>query len=162
MSQTQIQAIFIKKAVMKISIERLSGDFMLEARNEDGRTVIMDAAESIGGTNKGVRPMQLILIALGGCSAFDVISILKKQRLELKDIKVEVDGEREDVKDGAATFSDISAVYKLEGDIEKEKAIRAVQLSMEKYCSVTKILKPTASIKVSILLNGIKIYEQLV
>lgn len=94
--------------------------------------------------------MQLLLMALGGCSAIDIISILKKQRQEVEDLKIIVDGEREQVKDGAAVFETIDVKFMLKGKIDKEKAERAVALSMEKYCSVTKTLEKTAKITYSV------------
>jgi putative redox protein len=143
---------------MKVTLNRIDDKFHLEAKNEDGRTVYMDAAESIGGSNKAARPMQLLLMALGGCSAFDIIHILNKQKLVVKDIDIEVDGEREEVKDGAAEFKTIHSIYRLKGDLDPEKVRRAVSLSMEKYCSVSKTLEHTATITYSIFLNGEKIH----
>lgn len=131
---------------MRIELQRVDDAYHMEARNEDGKVVHMDAAEKIGGRNNGVRPMQLLLMALGGCSAIDIISILKKQRQEIEDIKITVDGEREQVKDGAAVFEKINVKFMLKGKIDREKAQRAVDLSMEKYCSVTKTLEKTAKI----------------
>ncbi len=143
---------------MKVSINRLEGNFLLEAKNEDGRSVLMDAAESIGGTNKGVRPMQMILMALGGCSAFDIIHILNKQKEVIDDISIDVQGEREDIKDAAAVFIEAHVTYTLKGNLDPEKVKRAAQLSMEKYCSVTKTLEPTATVTYSIILNEKKIF----
>jgi putative redox protein len=146
---------------MKVTINRLDKNFYLEAKNEEGKTVYMDAAEKIGGTNKAARPMQLLLMALGGCSSFDVIHILNKQKLVIDDLNVEVEGQREEVIDGgAAEFNDITVVYSLKGELPPEKVIRAVELSMEKYCSVSKTLEHTATIKYKINLNGEEIYSK--
>lgn len=144
---------------MKVNINRLDKDFYLEATNEEGKSVYMDAAETIGGSNKAARPMQLLLMALGGCSAFDIIHILRKYRVQLDDINIEVNGEREPVKDLAAVFKDISIVFKLTGDIPADTAIKAVTMSLEKYCSVSKTLEQTAVISYAIILNGTKIHE---
>ena len=76
---------------MKISLKRLDDAFHFEAKNEDGRTVYMDAAEKIGGHNQGVRPTQLLLMALAGCSGIDIINILKKQQQQIDDFQVEVE-----------------------------------------------------------------------
>jgi putative redox protein len=131
---------------MKIELQRVDDAYHMQARNEDGKIVDMDAAEKIGGRNNGVRPMQMLLMALGGCSAIDIISILKKQRQEIEDLKITVDGEREDVKDGAALFETIHVNFMIKGKIDKEKAQRAVDLSMQKYCSVSKTLELRAKI----------------
>jgi putative redox protein len=126
---------------MKINVKRVDDAFHFEGKNEDGRTVQMDAAEKIGGRNQGVRPTQMLLMALAGCSAIDVVSILKKQRQPIDDFEIEVEGEQEDLKDAAKIFTDIKVRFQLKGTIEPEKAKRAVKLSMEKYCSVEKTLR---------------------
>ena len=87
---------------MKISLKRIDDAFNFEAQNEDGRTVLIDAAEKIGGRNHGVRPTQMLLMALGGCSAIDIASILKKQKQQIDDFQIEVDGERENIKEEVA------------------------------------------------------------
>ncbi|WP_236981051.1 OsmC family protein [Membranihabitans maritimus] len=130
---------------MKVEINRISGKYHLKSFNEDGRSVETDASESIGGTNKGVRPMQMVLMSLGSCSAIDVITILEKQKQELVDIKVEIEAEREKDKE-PSLFTEINIHFILFGDIDEKKAQRAVNLSMDKYCSVAQILKPTAKI----------------
>src|SRR5690625_2651698 len=80
---------------MEVNIERISGKFHLKSTNEDQLSVETDASESIGGTNKGVRPMQMVLMAMGSCSAIDVIMILEKQKQDLQDIKIKVKGTRD-------------------------------------------------------------------
>jgi putative redox protein len=120
----------------------------MEARNEQGNSVHIDASPDIGGTNQGMRPMQLLLAALGGCSSIDVINILKKQRQDLKDIKVTVTGERE--KDAVPSlYTEAHAHFKLYGDLDKDKAGKAVSMAVEKYCSVAKTLEKTAKITYS-------------
>jgi putative redox protein len=130
---------------MKIELSRLSGDFHLQAVNETGNTVEVDASPDIGGTNKGMRPMQMLLSALGSCSAIDVILILKKKRQELRDIKITVTGEREE---GAipAVFNAIHVHFDIFGPVDPAKAERAIQLSLEKYCSVTRMVEKMATI----------------
>jgi putative redox protein len=133
---------------MKITLKRLDDAYHMEASNEDGRTLETDGAPKIGGGNKGMRPMQLLLAAAGSCSSVDIISILKKMKQELKDFQVEVNGEREpDVV--PSLFTDIHLHFKLSGNLEEEKVKRAVDLSMTKYCSVTKTLEKTAKITYS-------------
>ena len=80
---------------MKITLKRLDEAFHLQATNENGRSVDLDAAEAVGGSNKGMRPMQLLLAAAGHCSSIDLTMILKKQKQDLKDLEIEVTGERE-------------------------------------------------------------------
>lgn len=130
---------------MKIELSRLSGDFHLQAMNDSGNTVEIDASADIGGTGKGMRPMQMLLSALGSCSAIDVILILKKKRQELRDIKITVTGEREE---GAipAVFKAIHVHFDIFGPVDPAKAERAIQLSLEKYCSVTRMVEKMAAI----------------
>jgi putative redox protein len=137
---------------MKINIKRIDDDFNMEAVNEDGNTLLMDGAPNIGGHNKGMRPTQLLLAAVGGCSAIDVIMILRKQKQDVESFEVEVEGEREKVED-YSLFRNIVLHFKLKGKIDKEKAERAVKLSLDKYCSVSKTLEPTAKIDYKITIE---------
>ena len=133
---------------MKITLKRIDDAYHLEAKNEDGRTIEIDGAVAIGGNNQGMRPMQLLLAAAGGCSSIDIISILKKQKQDLKDIEIEVTAEREKDKT-PSLFTDIHIHYKLTGDLNDGKVKRAVGLSMDKYCSVVKIFEKTAKVSSS-------------
>lgn len=130
---------------MKIDIHRLDDAFHLQAVNEEGNTVETDGALDIGGHGKGMRPMQVVLAALGTCSSIDVILLLRKQKQDLKDIRVSIEAEREKDKT-PALFTDIHVHYQLFGAIDDKKAERAVSLSMDKMCSVGKILEKTAKI----------------
>ena len=105
----------------------------------------MDASPDIGGTDHGFRPMQLLLTALGGCSAIDIILILKKQKQELEDITISVTGERE--KDTVPSlFREVHVHFVLFGNLEEDKVKKAVSLSVEKYCSVARMLEKTATV----------------
>jgi putative redox protein len=134
--------------MIKIEINRLNDGFHMEAQNEQGNTVHIDASPDIGGTNQGMRPMQLLLAAMGGCSSIDIINILKKQRQDLKDIKITVTGERE--KDAIPSlFTEVHAHFRLFGDLDHDKVQKAVSLGVEKYCSVAKTLEAKARITYS-------------
>ena len=130
---------------MLIQLERLDDAFNLKATNEQGNSVETDAAPAIGGGGKGMRPMEMLLSSLGACSSIDVIDILRKMRQPLNDIKVTLNGEREKDKT-PSLFTDIHISFNLYGDLDVDKAKRAVDMSMEKYCSVAKILEKTAKI----------------
>jgi putative redox protein len=123
-----------------IEISRLSGDFGFEAKDENGHTVLMDSSPESGGQNFGVRPMQILLMGLGGCSAIDVISILKKQRQNVVDYKMVVKGEREAGKE-PSLWKEVDLEFHIYGDVDQDKAERAVELSVNKYCSVAATLK---------------------
>lgn len=135
--------------MIKIELNRLNDAYHFEAINEQGNKVHMDASPDIGGTNQGMRPMQMLLAAMGGCSSIDVVSILKKQKQDLKDIKVTVTGERE--KDAIPSlYTEVHAHFRLFGNLDKDKANKAVSLSIEKYCSVAKTLEAKAKITYSV------------
>jgi putative redox protein len=139
--------------MLKIELNRLNDAFHFEASNENGNKVHIDASPDIGGSNQGMRPMQMLLAAMGGCSAIDVVNILKKQKQDLKDIKVSVTGERE--KDVTPSlFTEVHAHYKLFGNIDQDKAQKAVSLAVEKYCSVAKTLEGKARITYSFEIVG--------
>lgn len=133
---------------MKVNIKRVDKDFHFQAFGSCGVPVNVDAAESIGGHNAGARPMELILIALGTCSAIDIISILRKQKQEIEDFEIEVDGKRRE-KEIPAIFENAHIEFKLKGKLDDEKVKRAVELSVEKYCSVYDMLKQTSKISYS-------------
>ncbi len=140
---------------MKISLKRIDDAFNFEAKNEDGRTVLIDAAEKIGGRNQGVRPTQMLLMAFAGCSGIDIISILKKQKQVIEDFQVEVEGEQEKLENQGKVFTDVKAIFMLKGNIDPQKAKRAAELSIEKYCSVEKTLRLAgAKISYDLILNG--------
>ena len=131
----------------KIELARVSGDFGFEASDENGHVVKMDSSPESGGQNYGVRPMQMLLMGLGGCSAIDVIHILKKQRQEVKDYKMVINGDREAGKE-PSLWKDIDLEFHIYGPVDVDKANKAVELSMDKYCSVSATLaKAGAQIK---------------
>ena len=143
---------FNKKCVMRIELKRLDDSLHFEAKDEAGHVVHMDGAPNIGGNDKGVRPMQMLIMGLGGCSAIDIVMILKKQRQVIEDFSISIDGEREVGKE-PSLWKDIQIHFKLKGQIDLEKAQRAVSLSVEKYCSVAKTLEAagaTITYKVSV------------
>jgi putative redox protein len=125
---------------MRIELKRLDDAFHFEAISETGNIAHMDVGADLGGNNKGVRPMQMLLMGLGGCSAVDIVMILKKQRQIIESFEISIDGERQKGKE-PSLWETIQIHFKLKGTIEKEKAERAVQLSMDKYCSVSKTLE---------------------
>ncbi len=110
-----------------------------------GHGLVIDGPEHIGGRNLGVRPMELILLGVGGCSAMDVIHILKKARQGVDDVQIEVKGERADTD--PKVFTDIHLHFKVMGSNLSEKQVaRAVQLSAEKYCSASIMLQASVTI----------------
>ncbi|WP_062056266.1 OsmC family protein [Aquimarina longa] len=138
---------------MKIQLKRIDSDYHFELKNERGHVTHIDSTAKVGGHDLAPSPMEYVLMGVAGCSAIDVISILKKQRQEITDYRAEVDGVREEI-DGAKPFKNITVTVYLEGNIAPEKAKRAAQLSFEKYCSVSKTLEPTATIAYKVVVNN--------
>ena len=116
----------------------------LTVNNIQGIVVQMDGSPDIGGEDLGARPMQLVLMALGGCTSMDMLSMLKKMREEVKSYKVTVNAER--ATEHPMVFTKIHIHYILEGNLKKENVEKAINLSMDKYCSVTHMLNSTANI----------------
>ena len=132
---------------MKITIDHLD-DLHMEAQNEEGGKIRMDGNTEIGGLEGGFSPMQLLLAGVGGCSAIDIIGILKKQKQPLEDLQVVVDGD----KQSTGTFSEFKTIqlnFIFTGDLEEKKVKRAIELSLEKYCSVSKALEKGSDISYS-------------
>jgi len=110
-----------------------------QCTNKNGHKIELSNGE------KSVGPMESVLMAIAGCSSIDVVSILGKMKLNLKDIQVEVNGERA-ADQVAAVFTKINVHYKLYGDIPEDKAARALELTFTKYCSVSIMLQKAAEI----------------
>ena len=113
-----------------------------------GHEIKMDAAEEVGGTNSGARPTELLLNAVAGCTGIDIISILTKMRLNPTSFYMEVEGKR--AEDHPKRFTEINIHYVLEGDLPEDKVIRAIQLSKDKYCSVSHSLSSVITTSYSI------------
>jgi putative redox protein len=130
---------------MIIELQQQEGSYHFIASNESSNSVHIDAAPAIGGQGKGARPMELLIMGVGGCSGIDVINILSKQRIAVQDLKIKIDAERE--KDAVPSlFTKIHITFIFKGEIDKVKAEKAVGLSLEKYCSAAKTLEKTAVI----------------
>ena len=142
---------------MKVQLNRVNDSVHFEAKGSSSEVKVhIDGSPEIGGEGLGVRPMEMILMALASCSSLDLISILKKQRQEITSFKADVEGVREEVGD-AKPFKNIYVVFYLEGNIKENKALKAAQLSFEKYCSVAKTVEPTATIHYKVVLNGVEL-----
>jgi putative redox protein len=115
-------------------------DYGFTITDAKGHTMKIDIPADQGGHGDGLRPMQTVLAALCGCSAVDVISILKKQRQPLTDLIIKVDGERQKGVE-PALWEKVHLLFQITGDVEPGKASRAVQLSIDKYCSVAETLR---------------------
>jgi putative redox protein len=115
------------------------------AESGSGHTFTMDGAPDVGGRNLGARPMEVMLMGMGGCTAIDVVSMLKKQRQDIEGVEVSMVAERAD--DHPKVFTEVRLVYTVRGrKLNKALVDRAVSLSDEKYCSATQMFKKTAKV----------------
>lgn len=131
---------------MNVKVNWLGKDFHMEAENEEKGTIRIDGNTSIGGLEGGMSPMQLLLAGIGGCSAIDVLSILEKQKQVVKSLKIEVDADKQRVEDSYSEFKTIHMHFILSGDLNEKKVKRALDLSITKYCSVSKALEKGSEI----------------
>lgn len=137
-----------------LTAERTHGNYGMTITDTTGNSMQMDIPLDQGGEGKGMRPMQTVLAALCGCSAVDVVSILKKQKQTLSSFKISIDGEREKDKE-PAMWETVQIVFELNGEVESNKAFRAVKLSVDKYCSVAETVRRAgATITYKVLVNG--------
>jgi putative redox protein len=128
----------------KAKIKYLDG-MQFVGHGDSGPAVVMDADVEHGGGNAGARPMELLLIGIGGCSGMDIISILKKKKEKVTGLEINVDGKK--AEDYPQKYTDIDIEYVIKGRNLKDEAVkRAVQLSMDKYCSVKASLEGSAKV----------------
>lgn len=129
-----------KKAIVK----QLQG-ITLAAKSDSNHWIIMDGPEMFGGSEAGPRPKELLLMALGGCTASDVIPILKKKRVPLQGFEIRLTGNVRE--EHPQIFTDIHLEYVFYGEgIDPNAVERAIELSSTKYCSVSAMLRPTVNI----------------
>jgi putative redox protein len=138
---------------MEINLVRKSGKFNFEAENSTGFKVELDAKEAIGGTGKGFRPMEMLLVGLGGCSGIDMVNVLTKQKEPLDDLKINIKATR---KDGEMPpiFDVIDIHFELYGALSIQKVERALALTFDKYCSVSNILGRSAQLNFTYTINN--------
>jgi len=129
---------------MNISVNWVDGMLMV-GKSHSGHSITMDGPPEIGGDNLGVRPMEMLLLGVAGCTMIDVVTTLKKMRQELTYCETKVNAERAD--DHPKVFTDIHIQFLVKGnDLDSKKVEKAITLSAEKYCSASIMLGKTASI----------------
>lgn len=140
---------------MEVVLKRVDDGFHFEGKGNSPVPVHIDAAEEIGGHNAGARPMELLLMGIGACAAIDVILILKKQRQSIEDFQIRITGNREIIEGTEKMpFHEINVQFELTGSIDGHKALKAIQLSMEKYCSATAQFECSAKMTHTLVLNS--------
>lgn len=138
---------------MKITLNRINDDYLFECTNAAGNKITLDNTSQPDA--KGVSPMETVLMAVAACSGIDMVSILKKKRQIIQNFSAEVEGERVQV-DEAKPFKTITVKFFLKGEIDSKKALKAAELSFEKYCSVSKTLEPNVTVNFEVHVNGEK------
>jgi len=136
---------------MEIKLKRKNDKFNFEATNEGGQLVEIDANPAIGGEGKGFRPMEMMLVGLGGCSGIDMVNILTKQKEALADIQIDINATRR--SEEPPIFDVIDINFRLYGELNEQKVQRALNLTFEKYCSVANILSRSAKINFTYTIN---------
>lgn len=122
-----------------------AGNMQFIGQSGTGHAIVMDASPDYGGENSGMRPMELLLIGLGGCSGMDIVSILNKKKQDLRGLEIHMKGQQ--AEDYPKRYTQIEITFIVKGKNLSENAVkRAVELSMEKYCSVKATLEHSAKI----------------
>ena len=129
---------------MQASI-RLKDDDSIEGVTQSGHQVLMDRSPEVGGQNLGARPMEMLLLSLGGCTIIDVVLILRKSRQVFSDIRIDIDAKRNDEIPKIFTHIHLHFVVPA-SEIDEKRVARAISLSAEKYCSASKMLDAVAEI----------------
>lgn len=138
----------------KIELIRAGEHFAFDSIDENGIITKMDTKPEMGGEGYGARPMQLLLNALAGCVSIDILQILKKRKQQISDYKVTVQGEREADKE-PSLWKEIFITFMIDGDVDRLSAKKAIDLSLDKYCSVAATLRAAgATIRYELVLNG--------
>jgi len=138
---------------MEINLVRKNNKFNFEAENSVGQKVELDANPAIGGEGKGFRPMEMLLVGLGGCSGIDMINVLTKQKEQLDDVKIKITATRKD-EEVPAIFDVITIHFDLYGQLSIQKVERALDLTFDKYCSVSNILGRSSTINFSYTIHN--------
>lgn len=133
---------------------RWTGGMQFVGIPNSGHAVLVDAAEEVGGLDSAPRPTELLLIAQGGCTGMDVVSILRKMKVDFSDFEMELDGER--TEEHPKFIKKIHIIYKIWGDVPEDKFKKAIELSLDKYCSVANTLKGRAKITYSYEISSAK------
>jgi len=134
---------------MKIRLTYQGQGAAFDGFTESGQQIVVDGSPALGGQNMGPRPMEMVLFGLAGCAAMDVLHIIRKGRRELTHVLINVEAERSDAI--PAVFTSTHLHFELEGeDVTQSIAERAVKLSLERYCSVARMLSPDVKITGSV------------
>jgi len=132
------------KQSITVDLRQIEGASLC-ARAGDGNWVCMDTSTAGGGLAAGPSPVELMLMSLAGCTAMDVVAMLKKMRVNLQDLRIEARAER--AEEHPRVFKKVQLTYRFWGDIKPAQAEKVIALSHESYCSISAMLKPTVPIE---------------
>lgn len=127
----------------RVVVQQTEG-MVFRAAGASGHGILMDASREFGGEDSAPRPVEIMLSALGGCTAMDVVSILRKMNTEPTAFRIEIDDKR--APNHPKTFTDIHLTYILEGDVPEKNVAKAIELSLTKYCPIANTLAGTTRI----------------
>lgn len=134
---------------MKLALHRSNAPFHFQVENEAGAKLSIDAAPAIGGTDQGLRPMELVASGVAGCIAIDLILILQKQRINTEIFNIDIEAKR--VEGIPSPFENIHLKFELDQEIDKTRLTKNIQLVIDKYCSVSASLKDAIEITFEII-----------
>ena len=141
---------------MPCATVRHSHDLTFLAKGDSNHWLVMDGSQASGGGDAGSRPKELVLFALGGCTAFDVAEILRKRRLDVRSFTIDLEAEEAETQ--PRVFTKVQLTYHVDGEgIEVSDVERAIHLSLEKYCSVSAMLRRAFPIHWKAVLNGVEV-----
>jgi len=123
---------------MSRTVIEFTGGMAFVGKGASGHDVRMDAGESVGGTDAAARPVETMLSALGGCTGMDVVSILRKMKTEPDSLQIEIHDER--APEYPKVFTKIHLIYRVKGDVPEENLIKAIEMSLAKYCPIANTL----------------------
>jgi putative redox protein len=149
----------VPEIFMKITLSNDGVAF--QALSETGQQILMDGSPQVGGQGLGMRPMQVVLAAMGGCSGIDIVTILRKQRENFTGFSMEIESVSAPNK-SHTEWRELHAIVSIDGDLAVEKALQACHKSFAKYCSVSKLLEHTATITFSLTINGSTVAQRVV
>lgn len=132
------------------------GQMTFEAHNRNHQ-LLLDAPAEHGGLDQGPSPKEYLLNAMGGCTAMDIVSLLQKMRQPIQDFKISIEAIKN--TEHPIHFKSALIIFELTGELQKEKVIKAVDLSLSRYCGVNFMVSKTCEIKYQIQLNQILIHE---
>ncbi len=118
---------------------------------DSGHSVLMDATSEVGGFDSAARPLELVLVGLGGCTGMDVVSLLRKMRADFTGFETIIEAERR--REHPKSIKKVNILYKVWGAVSEEDLTKAIQLSLEKYCPVANTLKPAVELEYEYLIN---------